>query len=346
MSKEIKKKKKNKGFTLIEILVAVLILAILVAIAVPSYMRAVERSRTSDPINTLKSIAKAEQVQRLRAGEYTNQTQELDLQLTDYPAGNTVAGDTFEGQYYTYKVYGEDEAAALAKRKTTDPEEEYELSIDYGTGEIFCRPSTHKICMDLGLEEGRDFDPPKWVTCAGQIDNLWRTNFGVNDYKENKVSSCSVRVDRKANKTEFDFCFNRSNINYTVYGLGTNSYQGNSTWNNSCMRGYFDKDNKLAICIYKSPSDRRCQSFPQVIEKTGTYNYNTYACLNYNQTNQTCSYVQFTTVANGRETYRRYCNGFDSEGNCTNCYADVNSNRIQVNTSECDMVSDPFYGLN
>ena len=104
---------------------AVLILSILVAIAVPLYTRAVERSRTSDPINTLKSIAKAEQVQRLRVGEYTNQTQELDLEVREYPAGNTVAGDTFEGQYYTYKVYGEDEAAATATRKTTNPDEEY-----------------------------------------------------------------------------------------------------------------------------------------------------------------------------------------------------------------------------
>lgn len=164
MSKMIKKKKKNRGFTLIEILVAVLILSLLVAIAVPSYMRAVERSRTSDPINTLKSIAKAEHVQKLRVGEYTNQTQNLDLELRDYPAGNTVAGDTFEGQYYTYKVYGEDEAAATAGRKTTDEADFYELSVDYGTGEIFCRPATHKICMDLGLDEGQPHGKPVYDT--------------------------------------------------------------------------------------------------------------------------------------------------------------------------------------
>ena len=154
MSKEIKKnKKRNKGFTLIEILVAVLILAILVAIALPTYNRAVERSRTSDPINTLKTIAKAQQVQKLRTGEYTNQAQNLDIQLTDYPEGDIVTGDTFDNQYFDYTIYGEDGAAARAIHKS----KEYELSVDYGTGEIFCRPEDHKICMDLGFEEGRDF---------------------------------------------------------------------------------------------------------------------------------------------------------------------------------------------
>ena len=319
---------------------AVLILAILVAIAVPSYMRAVERSRTSDPINTLKSIAKAEQVQRLRAGEYTNQTQELDLQLTDYPAGNTVAGDTFEGQYYTYKVYGEDEAAALAKRKTTDPEEEYELSIDYGTGEIFCRPSTHKICMDLGLEEGRDFDPPKWVTCAGQIDDLWRTNFGASDYKENRISSCQVRVNKKENKSEFDFCFNRSNQSYLMF-----ANQSNTAWNSSCMRGYFDQDNKLAICVYKSPSNRNCQSFPTVIEKREDNRYNAYFCLNYNQTTGKCSNMQAWIRQNTSSTTYNYvyCRAFDSSGDCTSCQDE--NNRV-LNISECSsMTSDMFVGF-
>ena len=208
MSKMIKKKKKNRGFTLIEILVAVLILSLLVAIAVPSYMRAVERSRTSDPINTLKSIAKAEQVQKLRVGEYTNQTQNLDLELRDYPAGNTVAGDTFEGQYYTYKVYGEDEAAATAGRKTTDEADFYELSVDYGTGEIFCRPATHKICMDLGLDEGQPHGKPvydtrniqnwnmkNWVEYVrDELADLWETDCWGNDFaciQEKAFSLCA-----------------------------------------------------------------------------------------------------------------------------------------------------------
>ena len=230
---------------------AVLILSILVAIAVPLYTRAVERSRTSDPINTLKSIAKAEQVQRLRVGEYTNQTQELDLEVREYPAGNTVAGDTFEGQYYTYKVYGEDEAAATATRKTTNPDEEYVLSVDYGTGELFCRPAENKICIDLGLDEGRDFSPPKWETCAGQVNALWRNNFSANEDKEGKVSSCQVRVSKDGKQTEFDMCFSSGN---SIKGFG---YQ-NMPLNGRCVRGTFSGDNKLTYCQYSSAENRNC----------------------------------------------------------------------------------------
>lgn len=197
MSKSIIKN--NKGFTLIEILVAVLILAILVAIALPTYNRAVERSRTSDPVNTLKSIAKAEQVQRLRAGEYTNELPKLDLQLTDYPAGNTVVGDTFEGQYYSYKVYGEDEAAATATRKGTNEGEEdfYELSVDYGTGELFCRPATNKTCMDLGLEEGRDHTPrPTYDTSHVETwNNLTMMKYVAEVLRPLWNSSCGATLD-------------------------------------------------------------------------------------------------------------------------------------------------------
>lgn len=147
-------KKKNKGFTLIEMLVAVLILGILVAIGVPTYLRAVEKSRTFAPINTLKSIAKAEQVEKLKKGLYTNQAQELDLELRDYPDGNIVSGDAFEGKFFDYKIYGEDKSAATAVRKNVDEDKKYTLSIDYKTGEIFCSPAVNKTCIDLGLAEG------------------------------------------------------------------------------------------------------------------------------------------------------------------------------------------------
>ena len=307
MSKMIKKKK-NKGFTLIEILVAVLILSLLVAIAVPLYTRAVERSRTADPINTLKSIAKAEQVQRLRVGEYTNQTQELDLEVREYPAGNTVAGDTFDGQYYTYKVYGEDEAAATATRKTTNPDEEYELSVDYGTGELFCRPATHRICMDLGLEEGQYYGEPPWENCAGQVDNLWRTNFGVSDTKENRGITCQVRENTKNNVTDFDFCIRNKNTSYQlVYGVATNA---------ECLKGSFVGDNKMELCSYYASIPNTC--FYRFIEKVGDRSYVDIIRNRYDEINQTYqdSTATMYNWKNGQLAARALCTEFDSNNNC------------------------------
>ena len=54
-------KNNKKGFTLIELLVVVLILGILAAMAMPQYFKAVERSRMSEAVSLLGSIASAQQ---------------------------------------------------------------------------------------------------------------------------------------------------------------------------------------------------------------------------------------------------------------------------------------------
>ncbi|MBQ6224480.1 MAG: hypothetical protein IJJ58_04865, partial [Campylobacter sp.] len=135
-------------------------------IALPSYNRAVEKSRASGPMANLASIAKAQNAQKLGTAHYTDNVGNLDISLTDEASGQRATGSTFESEYFTYRVYGDDKEVALATRKNVDEDKKYELSVDYNTNKIYCRPITNKTCIDLHLEEGQDYSQVAWNTCA------------------------------------------------------------------------------------------------------------------------------------------------------------------------------------
>lgn len=181
-----KKKKKKKGFTLIEMLVVVLIIGVLSAIAFPIYTRAVEKSRAANPMANLSAIAKAQNARMLATYHYTNDMNNLDISLIDESSGERATGGSFDTEYFTYRVYGDDRGVATATRKNATGEKQYELSVNYGTGQIFCRPMTNKTCIDLNLEEGQDYSQSAWeeTICSDtQISCYVRETDGNFEYK-------------------------------------------------------------------------------------------------------------------------------------------------------------------
>ena len=77
----------RQGFTLIEVLVVVLIIAVLTAVAVPMYKHAVLKSRFATVMSLAKSLAAAQEVYYLGNGIYSNNLAELDVSAVGNASG-------------------------------------------------------------------------------------------------------------------------------------------------------------------------------------------------------------------------------------------------------------------
>lgn len=71
--------KKSQGYTLIELLVAVIIVGILSAIAIPSFFNQVNKARQSEAIQLNSHVLKAERGYYLENGRFTDDWAELNL---------------------------------------------------------------------------------------------------------------------------------------------------------------------------------------------------------------------------------------------------------------------------
>ncbi len=97
-----KKKKDNKGFSLVELIIVVAIMAILVGLLAPQYIKYVEKSRKSADASNLSEMVNAVQIY---AADVDPGLPEGDYTITVTDEGTTVSGpDT------TIKVNGKEQA--------------------------------------------------------------------------------------------------------------------------------------------------------------------------------------------------------------------------------------------
>lgn len=92
----------KKGFTLVEMLVVVLIIGILSSIALPNYMRSIEKSRATEAMNMVKAINDAIYAY---AAERASCPPAFSKLLVELP-GTTISDTEVQSKYFRYKLKG------------------------------------------------------------------------------------------------------------------------------------------------------------------------------------------------------------------------------------------------
>ncbi len=99
----------QKGFTLIEMLVVVLIIGILATIALPQYQRSIERARAVQAREMLMALARAEQAYFLENGEYTGRFSLLNVEVpftgTEKFDTSTNIQETRSNGQWSFQIY-------------------------------------------------------------------------------------------------------------------------------------------------------------------------------------------------------------------------------------------------
>ena len=127
---------KRSGFTLLELLMVVIIIAILAAVALPQYLRVVERSRAAEALTMLAAIRGAEL--RFRAqdpdGQYTT-LENLDIEIPGIEGGVVGAPDPAVWGYAANELDPADNPVASAARNGGAHDGD-SINIDLNTGTI------------------------------------------------------------------------------------------------------------------------------------------------------------------------------------------------------------------
>jgi type IV pilus assembly protein PilA len=117
-----------RGFTLIELLVSIVIIGILSAIALPSYLNQAAKTRASEAKANLGTINRSQQTYRLEKGTFSPSIAELDAKIT--------------GKYYLFLVSGNSSSTATATAQNNLAEMKISSAGVNQTNDIF----TQVIC--------------------------------------------------------------------------------------------------------------------------------------------------------------------------------------------------------
>lgn len=178
---------KRQGFTLMELIFVIIIVAVLSTFAVQTYVKVIERATMSDAVNMLSAGANAQERYFLQRNAYTNKWSYLDLNMSSdpqlfknedgseiyYTKGNSPdnTGDGFAISFqFDYYRHGFVVAQRVGSDKYT-----YKLVRPFGQGQVYCIPVYESefdvnYCMDYaGVEEMKDLPANPMVPIPEKI---------------------------------------------------------------------------------------------------------------------------------------------------------------------------------
>ena len=146
------------GFTLIELLVVVLIIGILAAMALPQYFKAVERSRMTEAVTLMDSIAKAQRRKFMQTNRYADDFRGLDVSPKGatgnvyYTKGDPRTGAGGNG--FKLGLLDRVEAYRVFNGRTNDAslQYKYELIREYQSDNVTClghNAAGRELCADF-----------------------------------------------------------------------------------------------------------------------------------------------------------------------------------------------------
>lgn len=117
LMRNIRLGKVKKGFTLVELLIVIIIIAVLAAIAIPKFANSSTRSKESSLRSNLKIIRDSLELFKADTGCYPGTL--VELAATTQPTGNVTTGVTSTGAACTYA--GADARVPYLQAVPTDP---------------------------------------------------------------------------------------------------------------------------------------------------------------------------------------------------------------------------------
>ena len=192
-----KDKNKNKGFTLIEILIVVIIVGILAGVVIAQYQKSILKSRFSTLVPIAKALNDGQEMFLLSHGKYADKLENLDVEIAANASGNTA---NINGNIITLGANKRHTYIKVTKENFDNNLIMFQNESRYFPGEIHCEAKEGKFLANWlckvalngkevsGANADRSLTPGYTDYVINGIENGFFPKDWVNPTKEDKDS--------------------------------------------------------------------------------------------------------------------------------------------------------------